>query len=123
MKDLIPEVHLFIALDPKVSPGPILQALDFFRVKEWQQETVLVCDSSWKKYVNVDQAVIFMDKEQFYSGTSSQGTVNTDVLEQFLEQLDSFQISSPEFLDRCIAPSFHPCCRNRHLKFARTTDG
>lgn len=93
MSRLVSEVHLFIAIDPQISPGPILQSLDYFRVKEWQQETVLICDVSWRPYVNIDQPVIFLDKGEFYSGSTKE-VVNTDILDHLLEQLDSFEISN-----------------------------
>lgn len=94
MKNLINEVHLFVALDPQLSPGPVLQALDYFRVKEWQQETVLICDARWKQFVNIDQPAIFLNKSDFYQKQSFQaGLVNTETLDQLLEQLDSFQIT------------------------------
>jgi hypothetical protein len=93
MNNLISQVHLFVALDVSLSPGPILQTLDYFRAKEWQTETVLLCDISWKPYIDIDHPIIFLNKEDFYiKGVDSSEIVNMDVLNQFLEQLDSFDI-------------------------------
>lgn len=66
-----------------------MHGLDLSRAQEWKQETVLVCDESWKKYVSVDQPVLFIDRNRLFQKQSSQGV---DYLDQFLEQLDHFEI-------------------------------
>ncbi len=92
MMSLVPEVHLFICLDPRISPGPILHLLDVARAQDWQQETVLICDESWKPFVNIDQPVLFIDRDRVF-GQDSQGAANSlPYLENFLEQLDNFEI-------------------------------
>jgi hypothetical protein len=87
---LVPEVHLFICLDAKVAPGPVLQCLDLARAQDWQQETVLLCDQSWKPYVNIDQPVIYVDKEKIFSSANIGNSL--DPLEELLQQLDSFEV-------------------------------
>ncbi len=92
MVSLVPEVHLFICLDPRISPGPILHCLDMARAQDWQQETILVCDESWKSFVNIDQPVLFIDKKKVFGQDSDNVGDSIPYLESFLEQLDHFEI-------------------------------
>lgn len=93
MKALIPQVHLFLCLDDRVTPGVILQLLDMARVQEWQEELILICDESWKPFVNVDQPVMFLDKNKFFAKKENlEGSYNLDYLEEVLDQLDHFEI-------------------------------
>lgn len=91
MLPAVSDVHLFICLDMKVSPGAVLQCLDLVRAKNWQQECVLLCDEKWKDYVSTDQPVLFIGKKDFYK-VEKENVVNLDELNQFLEQLDQFSI-------------------------------
>ncbi len=93
MISLVPEVHLFICLDSRLSPGAILHCLDMARAQDWQQETVLVCDESWKPFVNIDQPVLFIDKNRVFGQEEISGVAESlPYLESFLEQLDNFEI-------------------------------
>ena len=96
MAALIPQVHLIICMDPRVAPGPVLHALDVLRAKEWQTETVLVCDLSWKKYISAEQSALYLDRKQFFHsdfvGTKNE-IVKVDALEDFLAKLDDFEIT------------------------------
>lgn len=92
MFTLVPEVHLFICLDPRVSPGPVLHCLDVARAQDWQQETVLICDESWRPFVNIDQPVLFIDRQKILSHSSENTEEAMAGLEGFLEQLDHFEI-------------------------------
>ena len=74
MVSLIPEVHLFVCLDDRVSPGAILHSLDIARAQDWQQETVLICDEKWRSFVNVDQPVIFIDRQSFFQASGPSAT-------------------------------------------------
>lgn len=91
MFEVVPEVHLFVCLDPALSPGPVLQALDYTRAKCWQSEAIIVCDTSWKPFVNIDQSVLYVSKDDFFNKENQ--TLNAEVLENFLEQLDEFGIT------------------------------
>lgn len=72
----IPQVHLFVCLDPRLSPGPVLQCLDYLRAKNWQKEIVLLCGQHWKNFINAEQGVIYFDKSDlFLEGHSSMSTV------------------------------------------------
>ncbi len=93
MNNIIPRVHLFVCLDERVSPGVVLQLLDLSRVQDWQEELILICDKSWKPFVNVDQPVIFLDKEKFFSGNNNDAiSTNTTYMDDLLDQLDLFEI-------------------------------
>ena len=87
---LVPDVHLIICLDSRIAPGPVLHALDMARAQEWQQETVLVCDETWKKFVNIDQPVVYVDREKIFSDNVADNSI--PYLESFLSQLDSFEV-------------------------------
>ncbi len=91
MHALVPEVHLFICLDPRVSPGALLHSLDIARAQDWKQETVLICDESWRAYVNLDQPVLFIDRKKVFEG-SQKPNDGFRYLEDILEQLDHFEI-------------------------------
>ncbi len=94
MISLVPEVHLFICLDQRLSPGPILQALDIIRCKNWQSELILLCDSSWKSVLGPEQSVIYLNREEIYHSPNNQPQqINNKALDQFLEQLDSLEIT------------------------------
>ena len=90
MSPAVPQVHLLICFDERVLPGVVLQSLDILRTKQWQHETVLICDESWKPYVNIDQAVIFVDKKVFEGVKAGQPATHS--LELVLDQLDNFEI-------------------------------
>ncbi len=93
MFSLIPEVHLFVCLDSRISPGAILHCLDLARAQDWQQETVLICDESWRSFVNIDQPVLYVDKDKLFGHSAkSPDAAEVDYLDQFLEQMDSFEI-------------------------------
>ena len=92
MFSLVPEVHLFVCLDPRVAPGPILHCLDIARAQDWQQETILVCDESWRPFVNIDQPVLFINKQKVFGQQGSYLPESLPYLDSFLEQLDHFQI-------------------------------
>jgi hypothetical protein len=89
MFSLVPDVHLFVCLDPRVAPGPVLHGLDLARTLHWKSETVLLCDESWRSYVNVDQPVLFIDRKKILNGHHN---LDTESLEILLEQLDHFEI-------------------------------
>mgnify|MGYP003683650237 CR=1 FL=1 len=94
MASLIPEVHLIICMDTRVPIGATLHALDILRAQDWQKEIVLLCDKSWQDYITVEQPAIFLDRKQFFHETSmsKDSIVNTQALENFLHQLDDFEI-------------------------------
>ena len=94
MFDALKNVHLFICLDERVSPGPVLQCLDFFRVENWQDEYIVVCDKSWSHIVSDEHAAIFVDREDYYTKTDSDSRmVNVDNLNRLLEELDDLAIT------------------------------
>ena len=94
MMPLVPQVHLFICLDTRISPGVILHALDLARAQDWKQETVLICDESWSHLVNIDQPVLFIDRERLFSKNDQASEhYNVEILDSLLEQLDHFEIN------------------------------
>ncbi len=93
MKSVIPQVHLFLCLDPRVSPGVILHLLDLARAQDWREETILICDEIWKPLVNVDQPVLFLNREKFFEKKQGQTEpFNLEYLEEVLDHLDHFEI-------------------------------
>jgi len=92
---MIPDVHLFLCTDKEISPGVILQCLDLMRAKHWQEEMILVCDESWRKFINVEQPVFFIDRDKFLKTGEDKITreVNGNNLEEFLEQLDDLEVT------------------------------
>lgn len=83
MQPSIQQVHLFLCLDPRISPGPVLQCLDLLRAKNWQKEIVLLCGSHWKNFVTEGQSILFFDKSD----------LAIDGVERILEQLDQFELT------------------------------
>ena len=100
MNPLIPQVYLFVCLDENILPGALLQTIDLFKSEHWAKETVLVCNKSWKNYIPDCLPTIFIDKKDFfYSSKRIQDSkmiedniVNTNALENFLQQIDELDI-------------------------------
>ena len=90
---LVPDVHLFICFDKRVSPGSLLYCMDLIRAHDWQEETILICDEAWKEYVHIDQPVLFVNREKIFSSLSENSNKEGDeYLDEFIEQLDHFEI-------------------------------
>ncbi len=55
----------------------------------------LICDASWKRFINIEQSVLFVDQNEFLKTTENKITreVNENKLEEFLEQLDDLEVS------------------------------
>ena len=92
---MIPDVHLFLCIDRGISPGVVLHCLDLMRVKNWKGEIVLICDESWRKFINVEQQVFFVNKDKFLKIGEDKITrqVDENRLETFLEQLDDLEVN------------------------------
>ena len=56
---------------------------------------VLICDESWKKFINIEQPVLFLDRNKFLKINEDKITreVDENRLEEFLEQLDDLEIT------------------------------
>ena len=92
---MVPNVHLFLCIDKKISPGVVLHCMDLVRAKDWAQDTILVCDESWREFINHEQSVLFLDQSRFFKPSVGEigRQVNEEELYDFLEQLDDLEIN------------------------------
>lgn len=90
MLSIVPQVHLVLCMDPKTPVGPLLQALDLLRARDWQKEIILVCDAAWSKNIDPNDSVWFMERNKLLNQDLS--SRNNQALDEFLEQLDDMEI-------------------------------
>lgn len=73
-----------------------MQAMDYLRAKNWQQEVVFLCDSSWRLALQYESGMMYLNKDSIYKNLSqTKGQVELD---RTLTQLDDFDIKQVSIL-------------------------